>query len=65
MPIESEKRLEEIKKWFTKTVSEACRPRCPFCHAKLSNYWFYEPHGFRCLQEFQICPECKEKVVKK
>ncbi len=54
MPIESEKRLEEIKKWFTKIVSEACRPRCPFCGAKLSNYWFYEPHGFRGLQQFQI-----------
>ena len=61
---ESDKRLEEINKWFAEKIREAVRPRCPFCGAKLSNYWFYEPVFFRCLQEFQICPECKKKVVK-
>ena len=58
-------RLEEIKKSFAEIIREAVRPRCPFCGAKLSNYWFYESVSFKCLQEFQICPKCKKKVVKK
>ena len=60
-------RLGEIENWFNNVINEALRPRCPFCRAKLSHYWFYmESYYPRSgVEEFQICPECKKKVVKK
>lgn len=61
------KRLEEIENWFTNVIKEALKPRCPFCGAKLSHYWFYmESYDLRKeFKQFQICPKCKKEVVRK
>ena len=62
---ESDKRLMEINNWFYEIVKEAIRPKCPFCGAKLSHYWFYEGFSYpKGVKQFQICPRCKKKVVK-
>ena len=59
---DSDDRIDALGSCF-EVILEALRPRCPYCGAKLSHYWFYEQHlGGK---QFQICPKCHEKVVKR
>ena len=60
---DSDDRIEALTTSFN-IIREALRPRCPYCGAKLSHYWFYEPSCFGGGQ-FQICLKCRKKVVKR
>ena len=57
---DSDDRIEALTTSFNNLI-EALRPRCPYCGAKLSHYWFYELFGGG---QFQICLKCR-KVVKR
>ena len=57
---DSHDRIEALTNSFN-SIIEALRPRCPYCRAKLSHYWFYGLRG----EQFQLCPICHEKVVKR
>lgn len=57
---DSDDRIDALGSCF-EVILEALRPRCPYCGAKLSHYWFYGLRG----EQFQICPKCHETVVKR
>ena len=60
---DSDDRIDALGSCF-EVILEALRPRCPYCGAKLSHYWFYESPDCGGDQ-FQFCPKCHKKVVKK
>lgn len=56
---DSDDRIEALTTSFN-IIREALRPRCPYCGAKLSEYWYYTEKGLK----FQFCLICHKEVVK-